>query len=978
MLHLLACLLLAAPSSATAAGPRPATTGRVLVQFRLQAAQLVAAAAATAGFAPAQLPGLSLQHWVGGAPAQAGTGTSGAVSGAAAAPPSTPSGAIGVFAITDGSSLQQKVAQLSRHPAMEVAEPELIRYALAEPNDPLFHAHSGQWHLHQVAAPAAWEITTGHKQVKVCVIDTGANAFHQDLRSNVVEVWNRDPGEWGPQPTRGTAAYRNVTDEDGHGTSCTGVIVAAGNNGVGITGVAWNASLHICKASSSGAFWTGALLDCYSLCMQAGVHVVSASFGSEGQSILEKRAIQALGAAGALVVSGSGNNGLEQEFFPAAYPLPNILAVGASDALDRLAPFSNFGSYVHLAAPGVGILSTAADANDAYSARSGTSKSCPIVAGAAALLFAAKPCATVSEVKKAIIGSVDKVPALKGKVSSGGRLNVARALATLLGRPTPTVPSLQFDYTWESGVTYLLNYESDSAKWSLINSSPDSCKATCQALSWCWYMVALGDGTSGPRDTVPPINCTRPPAPTNGTFVKVPSQPVPACARPSTPWTYLLNDPALHDFVGASASDRMLDLKLTSKGEPVLAFVGGAFQYTSGMYWTGDAVVFKFSNNRWSPPTKRPCYEVKRALDSADTPYLALLQNWQLGGDPMPVSKLTVLQLTTAGGKQQWSLVGKENFAAADMGASIAVHPTSRRPLVSFVVDSDPNDGYLSGPPWVLGWGGAAAGWRPLAGSGPMTKERARKCEMAIARRDGTVYLACNHEGTKLTVRKLAAGGKAWSIVSAANITSTPGLDLGDVDSPAGFDSFDNLRVATLSSGLPIISATKTPTGAVLHYDCARWRNVGRWGLAGPPNDPTRYVNADMDLAVGPDDSIYVVHVDGAELQRGTCLVFRNSNAGGTWVPIGPTGFTNLNVPKSDNEYMSAGGAGATQFGLAVSTNAIYAAHHDWSTPIHKVLCSHARCGLADQHAGVQPPELVAAGRSNLFEFSPEAHRAAD
>lgn len=74
-------------------------------------------------------------------------------------------------------------------------------------------------------------------------------------------------------------------------------------------------------------------------------------------------------------------------------------AVGASDALDHLAPFSNYGSHVHLAAPGVGILSTGAGAVDAYSVRTGTSKACPVVSGAAVLLFAAKPCATVAEVK---------------------------------------------------------------------------------------------------------------------------------------------------------------------------------------------------------------------------------------------------------------------------------------------------------------------------------------------------------------------------------------------------------------------------------------------------------------------------------------------------------------------------------------------------------------------------------------------------
>lgn len=206
-------------------------------------------------------------------------------------------------------------------------------------------------------------------------------------------------------------------------------------------------------------------------------------------------------------------------------------------------------------------------------------------------------------------------------------------------------------------------------------------------------------------------------------------------------------------------------------------------------------------------------------------------------------------------------------------------------------------------------------------------------------------------ETARPQVRKLAGSAKAWTVVGAADITSTGGLEFGETHTPGqpfrwaaaareepcdqnynlvssqlqcaskcpsrcswlaassgllhlstisqattGLPpptrSFDNLRVATLSSGLPVISFTDSPTGAVLRFDGTRWRNVGRWGLVGPPYDTWRYINADMDLAVGSDDTIYVVHVDGSESQRGTCLAFRKNTAGqGAWLVSGGGGW---------------------------------------------------------------------------------------
>ena len=93
-----------------------------------------------------------------------------------------------------------------------------------------------------------------------------------------------------------------------------------------------------------------------------------------------------------------------------------------------LTDYSNFGvNSVHIAAPGDGIFSTVP--GNKYEINSGTSMACPHVAGAAALLKSLRPNLSAVSVKRILMQSVDKVPEYADKIVSGGRLNVARALA---------------------------------------------------------------------------------------------------------------------------------------------------------------------------------------------------------------------------------------------------------------------------------------------------------------------------------------------------------------------------------------------------------------------------------------------------------------------------------------------------------------------------------------------------------------------
>ncbi|KAL4438457.1 hypothetical protein ABPG77_000105 [Micractinium sp. CCAP 211/92] len=486
-LRLVGLFLVAAAGAAAgdSAGSNSYTFARsqVLVRFSQTAVKRRRLLAAQA---PTALAGLSLQQYVGRhhrtkVPSVAGAGTA-AVAAAIAA---SPADAILLFDITDGSTVQQKLAQLRALPEVELAEPNFARrvdrlasggaaaasaatsasQAAASgsafsflPDDPYFLSSAG-WHLRQVAAPLAWATSKGSSNVKVCIIDTGLNKYHEEFTDGrVVKGWSRAcptcnnpfPGNHTPivKPTPGTAAYFDFSDTSGHGTHVAGILGAATNNSRGVAGMSWHVSFYICAVeSANGDFYTSSLLDCYSLCQAEGARIVSNSYFSDCDgappcySQLEFEAIQELGGSGALFVAAAGNGAqaagdalaVPQRAYPAGYQLPNIISVAATTSTDTLASFSNYGAaLVHLAAPGANVYSCNYTTNSSYMFLSGTSMATPVVSGAAALLFALKPTATVAEVRQALLASVDVLPSLEGLVATGGRLNVARAMGHLL------------------------------------------------------------------------------------------------------------------------------------------------------------------------------------------------------------------------------------------------------------------------------------------------------------------------------------------------------------------------------------------------------------------------------------------------------------------------------------------------------------------------------------------------------------------
>jgi subtilisin family serine protease len=322
----------------------------------------------------------------------------------------------------------------------------------AGPNDPLLPE---QWALvnrgqregrdrADISALEAWARTQGSEKIVVAVLDSGVAYTHPDLVEN---MWTRpddlpayfDDEVGSFDDFNGFSAVdasRDPMDDNGHGTHCAGIVGARGNNNIGVTGVNWNVQIMPLKFMGSGGF--GTTKDAIEAINYAvarkkdgvNVRIINASWGSRMKSKALEDAIRAAGDAGILFVAAAGNDGSDADrrpHYPSSYDLPNVLSVAAMNRRDELASFSNYGAKsVHLAAPGAEILSTWL--GDDYEEHSGTSMATPVVAGVAALVLSNEPDLTVKQLRERLLNTSDKLSVLKGKVSSGGRVNAARAV----------------------------------------------------------------------------------------------------------------------------------------------------------------------------------------------------------------------------------------------------------------------------------------------------------------------------------------------------------------------------------------------------------------------------------------------------------------------------------------------------------------------------------------------------------------------
>ena len=380
----------------------------------------------------------------------------------------------GLVAVEDlnGEQSEQIVRDYASLEEVEYAEPnEVIRAEPLEassirtrfvssdtgggPNDPLLTEQWGLINTGQregkaqadISALAAWSKTHGSERVVVAVLDSGVDYTHPDLMNN---IWHRPPDmemyfdrQLGViddfDGFSAVESARDPMDENGHGTHCAGIVGAEGDNNEGIARVNWKVEIMPLKFMGKGGFGTTKdAVEAINYVVQrkadgVNVRVISASWGSRQKSKALEDAIRKAGEADILFVAAAGNDSEDADrtpHYPANYQLPNVVSVAALDRRDQLASFSNYGAKnVHVAAPGKEILSTWLDG--AYEEHSGTSMATPFVAGVAALVLSVEPNLTVKELRERLFSTVDKLDSLQGKVSTGGRVNAARAVGAI-------------------------------------------------------------------------------------------------------------------------------------------------------------------------------------------------------------------------------------------------------------------------------------------------------------------------------------------------------------------------------------------------------------------------------------------------------------------------------------------------------------------------------------------------------------------
>lgn len=222
----------------------------------------------------------------------------------------------------------------------------------------------------------------------ICVVDTGIDKNHPDLQANIIGGRNFVPKGAVVDPIK-------WDDDNGHGTHVAGTIAAV-NNGIGVVGVAPQASLLAAKVlNRQGSGYTSDVIAGIEYCVVQGARVISMSLGSNTDVQALHDAVDAAYAQGVLLVAAAGNNYGGAVSYPAAYD--SVIAVSATDSSNTLASFSSVGHQVELAAPGVSILSTWKDGG--YATISGTSMATPHVSGTAALAMQANPLMSNVEIR---------------------------------------------------------------------------------------------------------------------------------------------------------------------------------------------------------------------------------------------------------------------------------------------------------------------------------------------------------------------------------------------------------------------------------------------------------------------------------------------------------------------------------------------------------------------------------------------------
>lgn len=390
-----------------------------------------------------------------------------------------------LYDIKDNSTVDEKIEEFEKNPAVDVVQPNYIykSTAITPPNDPGWRylwglSNFGQ-SINSIAGTSgddmkwlyAWDKykndpNSEKNPVIVADIDTGFDYNHPDV--NVNNLWDGSACKDENGNYLGGCKYgydydynkKDPKDADmsTHGTCTGGIIAAAINNGVGLVGMNPGVKLMSIKSDmqsggNPGVFNTASITKSIKFAAHNGAKIINMSFGGAGAN--DPLLASAIGNFPGLVVAAAGNDSANNDITP-IYPcnlnatLSNVICVGATDQNDALAALSNYGTNsIDVAAPGNNIYVLYYDPNndDQYASGDGTSLSAPYASGLASLLWGYKSSLTTAQVKNAILNTGDVKTGLSairqisnGTDTGGRRINAYNALLSIDPMDADIVP----------------------------------------------------------------------------------------------------------------------------------------------------------------------------------------------------------------------------------------------------------------------------------------------------------------------------------------------------------------------------------------------------------------------------------------------------------------------------------------------------------------------------------------------------------
>ena len=303
-------------------------------------------------------------------------------------------------------------------------------------NDPMA---AEQWAVAKTQQAEAIAATKGgSSDVVVAIVDTGVDLGHPDLKDKLVKGYSSTG-------IGGLFGIGSAKDDNGHGTHCAGTAAAITNNGVGVAGMAANCKIMPVRVLAGAG--SGSLLSVakgISWAADHGADVISLSLGGAGTMQSLGDAVNHALKKNVVVVAAMGNSGHNGNpiSYPASYP--GVIAVGATDADDKIAFFSSFNKYCSVSSPGVKIMSTSptydvwltknsgGKITKNYTYMSGTSMATPLVAGLCGLIRSAHPDLAPAKVKALLEATAEKTPDMAGadwnEKFGFGRINALKAV----------------------------------------------------------------------------------------------------------------------------------------------------------------------------------------------------------------------------------------------------------------------------------------------------------------------------------------------------------------------------------------------------------------------------------------------------------------------------------------------------------------------------------------------------------------------